>query len=339
MTYRHELSAEQLDDIFRSDIEPLTLAELRPSDEPTLVLLGGQPASGKTMAVRSLLRDARFTGQDFFVPEGDALRIWHPDYQTAVRDDPLQMPVVTKQASGHWLKRSVELSLSRRASLLVEGTWRDASVPQATMEQARKKGYRTHAVLVAVPPEVSRLDMLARYYEPLSAGEPARWTPPAVHDQAVAALEATATALAAMRDVDEFSVITREGRFVADALTPSAQREALVLHSLTEARDSFWTPEARADWLNRVDHYAEAHHTHTRADPAANQVWDQILKRDVPRHAPAPAQAPRAPGRARFEAALQALQARNRHTGTPGPDRARSFDRESPPTECGPSLH
>lgn len=82
MTYRRDLSAEQLDDIFRNDIEPLILAELRPSDEPTLVLLGGQPASGKTMAVRSLLRDARFTGQDFFVPEGDALRIWHPDYQT-----------------------------------------------------------------------------------------------------------------------------------------------------------------------------------------------------------------------------------------------------------------
>lgn len=339
MTYRHELSAEQLDDIFRNDIEPLILAELRPSDEPTLVLLGGQPASGKTMAVRSLLRDARFTGQDFFVPEGDALRIWHPDYQTAVHDDPLQMPDVTKQASGYWLKRSVELSLSHGASLLVEGTWRDASVPQATLEQAREKGYRTHAVLVAVPPEVSRLDMLARYYEPLSAGEPARWTPPAAHDQAVDALEATATALAAARVVDEFSVITRDGRFVADALTPSPQRDASVQHSLTEARHSFWTPEARAEWLNRVDHYAEAHHTHTRDDPTANQVWDQILKHDVPRRAPAPAPAPRQPGRARFESALQALQARNPHADTPGHERARPFDQQPPRTERGPSLH
>ena len=134
------------------------------------------------------------------------------------------------------------------------------------------------------------------------------------------------------------SVITRDGRFVADALTPSPQRDASVQHSLTEARHSFWTPEARAEWLNRVDHYAEAHHTHTRDDPTANQVWDQILKHDVPRLAPTPAQAPR-PGRARFKAALQALQARNHHADQPGSERARPFDQESRRTERGPFLH
>ena len=167
--------------------------------------------------------DERFADASFFAPEGDALRVWHPDYDRAVRDEPLLMPEVTKQASGAWLKSSIELGFIERTSMLIEGTWRDPAVPLSTLAQARQVGYRTHAVLVAVPPEVSRVEMLARFYEPALNGDPARWTPPSAHDEAVANLEDTAVALAHSEDVDTFSVVTREAVF---RRRPRARRPA-----------------------------------------------------------------------------------------------------------------
>lgn len=234
---------------------PGALTEMRPSSAPQLVVLGGQPASAKTRSRHLVMADERFADASFFAPEGDALRVWHPDYDRAVRDEPLLMPEVTKQASGAWLKSSIELGFIERASMLIEGTWRDPAVPLGTLAQARQLGYRTHAVLVAVPPEVSRVEMLARFYEPALNGEPARWTPPSAHDEAVANLEDTAAALAHSEDVDTFRVVTREAVFVVDQEPAGPHRAQIITEGLERARAAFWAPRSRSEWLDRVDIY------------------------------------------------------------------------------------
>ena len=192
------------------------------------------------------------------------------------------MPEVTAQASGAWLKMSVDLGFAQRASMLIEGTWRNQGVPLSTLEQARAAGYRTHAVLVAVPPQVSRLDMLGRYYDAVRAGHASRWTPPAAHDEAVAKLEATAVVLADSPLVDAFSVITRDAAFVVDHAPASPQRSHDALAGLADARAAYWNSDSSALWRELIDLNYDTHLAHTAGQPAADQVWEQILTRDVP---------------------------------------------------------
>lgn len=335
MSYTYQLAEDELTTIFEEQIAAVALAEINPSASPELVVLGGQPASGKTRSRHLVMADERFSGVSFFAPEGDALRVWHPDYDRAVSEDPLLMPEVTKQASGAWLKSSIELGFAQGASMLIEGTWRAQDVPLNTVAQAQELGYRTHAVLVAVPPEVSRVEMLARFYEPTLHGQPARWTPPAAHDEAVANLERTASALARSSSVATFSVITRDALFIVDQELPGPQRAANVREGLERARAAFWTPASRSEWLDRVDTYHEAHQHLTSQAPEAIAVWEQVLNRDVPaveRMYPLPP-APDASGVARrFDLALEKLRA---HEGSPrAPSRSeQERRRESPPRQ------
>ena len=314
---------------------------MRPSSAPQLVVLGGQPASAKTRSRHLVMADERFADASFFAPEGDALRVWHPDYDRAVRDEPLLMPEVTKQASGAWLKSSIELGFIERASMLIEGTWRDPAVPLGTLAQARQLGYRTHAVLVAVPPEVSRIEMLARFYEPALNGEPARWTPPSAHDEAVANLEDTAVMLAQSSDVDTFSVVTRDAAFVIDQEPPGPQRAQIITEGLERARAAFWTPTTRSEWLDRVDTYHEAHQQLTPQAPDAIAVWDQLLSHDVPaieRDHPLP-ELPGASGVRRFDAALERLRAREtQRRAAPNLERAPRVEDPSSQRPDGPYL-
>ena len=53
-------------------------------------------------------------------------------------------------------------------------------------------GRLAYGAALAVPPVLSRLAMLERYYRDRSVGLPARWTPAEAHDNAVANLPATA---------------------------------------------------------------------------------------------------------------------------------------------------
>lgn len=58
-------------------------------------------------------------------------------------------------------------------------------------------GRLAYGAALAVPPVLSRLAMLERYYRDRSVGLPARWTPAEAHDNAVANLPATVRAVAA----------------------------------------------------------------------------------------------------------------------------------------------
>src|SRR5690606_23939959 len=95
----------------------------KPVGRPTLVLLGAQPAAGKSSAAAGLER--RHPGGDLVPLTGDELRPFHPDYDEIVAEDPLRMPNATAQASGQWVKRSIDYAEHERHSLLIEGVFRD----------------------------------------------------------------------------------------------------------------------------------------------------------------------------------------------------------------------
>lgn len=66
-------------------------------ERPVLVLLGGQPAAGKTQAQRTVL--AEHPGDDPVEVTGNGLRVFHPDDPTLARDDAFLMADATAPVS------------------------------------------------------------------------------------------------------------------------------------------------------------------------------------------------------------------------------------------------
>ena len=134
-------------------------ASSRLESVPLLVMVGGQPGSGKSGVNDRIV--ARHPG--IVMVDGDALRSYHPDYRRLMREDPLRMPAETAQASGRWVGMSIDYLRGQRRSALIETTLRQPGVVRETMAGFQRAGYRTELHVVAVPLEVSRLGTVSRY--------------------------------------------------------------------------------------------------------------------------------------------------------------------------------
>ena len=138
------------------------------------------------------------------------------------------MPSLTAAGSGELVRRCIQYANERRLSIMLEGTWRDPVMILGSVEDAWSLGRRTHAVVVAVPPMVSRVSAMQRFYrggEALSAF--GRWTPLDHHDLVVQQLPRTVRRLAAYERVERFSVIDRWEQVLMSSMW-APEREAQV---------------------------------------------------------------------------------------------------------------
>lgn len=212
------MSGDELDRIWRRRILPGIEAVAVPCAEPVTVFLGGQPAAGKTRAQR---RVVDLYGGGMLPIVGDDFRQYHPDYVRLVREDPVGMPDATARAAGYWTGMAVAYADTHDVSCIIEGTWRNRDTVLSEARRSRDLGRRNHAVVLAVPPVLSRLGLLRRFYMDLYAGRQARWTPPTAHEATVAALPGTVATAAASGLFDRFTVLGRDGGIVHDGTDPA----------------------------------------------------------------------------------------------------------------------
>lgn len=191
-------------------IKYLTFTDGAPSDNPVTVFLGGQPAAGKTSGQQ--LAKQMHPG---LVPIiGDDYRQFHPQYRELLNHDSINMPKVTAQAAGAWIGMCVDYANEHRYPILIEGTWRNTETVLKESRKAKLLGRTTHAILVATPPELSRIGMLERYYDSLEFGQVARWTPPTAHDETVGRLPHNVYVIAGDESIDRITVTNRNAIFL-----------------------------------------------------------------------------------------------------------------------------
>ncbi|MDR0594851.1 MAG: zeta toxin family protein, partial [Bifidobacteriaceae bacterium] len=220
--------------------------------DPVLVLLGGQPAAGKTRAQQAVAQAhgevglARITGDD--------LREYHPGYARLALEDPLGMPAATAPVSGGLVALALAHALERRYSVLLEGTFRDQAMVTATAGRFARAGYRVEVVAVAIPAAVSRLSAEMRS---LDAGWPAvgRWTPPEAHEAAVANSAGVVSALEAMAEVASIQVRSRDALLFENRRAPDGRwlSEPRAAHTLRAEQARPLGPAEAADWLDRYE--------------------------------------------------------------------------------------
>lgn len=257
--FRHELSRHELAEIFDRSIRDRLVTESHAQD-PTLVLVGGQPGAGKTRVVA--LAERSHDGAIAVV--GDDFRQFHPDYARLMREDPLRMPEVTAQAAGAWARMSSDSLRERRASVVFETTFRQPDAVVATAKEFRDAGYRVEVRALAVPEAVSRLGVLSRYAEQVRDQGTGRWTPQEFHDVAAEQMPKSLERAIAEGHVDRVLVVDRAGRTLYASDIDAAHASA------PDARDG---AEARSavDAGQRLD----------TLDQGGARAWLGVLDRDA----------------------------------------------------------
>ena len=237
---------------FECEISPSLFKHAVSTELPVTIFLGAQPGAGKTRAQNVIKQQYR--NESLISIVGDDFRQYVPGYDGMIRDHPLNMPDLTAHAAGVWTGMAVEYARDHGFSCIIEGTWRNPHTVLDEAQRAKAAGRRTYGVIVAVPPVLSRLGILERYYyDKLNGGE-ARWTPPDAHEHTIKALPDNLRTISASPLIDELSVTDRTGDMLYEGHDSGAFVEAwsrachrtLNKTEITRATESFHSMDISA---------------------------------------------------------------------------------------------
>ena len=234
------LSPVEHDAIF-DDIAMLALSTTKPVNQPTAVLLGGQPGAGKAgLSSRAL---DEFGGNTIKV-DADELRKHHPQYLQLMRENDRMAADRTHPDAGAWSVKLTNLAIKNRRNLLIDGTMRDPDSLAKLCSRLHSAGYRVEARVLAVDPLVSRMSIHMRYELQRESNGFGRWSNRDKHDQAYAGLPVTVERLEADNLVDTLQVFSRNGtELYARRLSEGDCAPAGGRQRITQERERVWTPE------------------------------------------------------------------------------------------------
>ena len=229
-----QLTSEQIDYIYRTLIRP-TLFEAAPGDEasPTLVLLGGQPGSGKSRASARLL--AEYDGM--VALSGDDLRIFHPQFRKLINDDPEHAGRTLAEVTRPWVRSAIQDALENRHSLLLEGTFGDPEITLVTADRFRQAGFQVRIVALASPRVLSVITVASRYLRDLKMEAPTRFTRLSAHDRGYDGTARLLDALATGNAADRVTVLGRGGGTLFDQTGQDTASLAAARKALIEGRN------------------------------------------------------------------------------------------------------
>ncbi len=228
------ITPEQIDEIYRTLIQP-TLFGTTSGDElsPTLVLLGGQPGSGKSRASARLL--AQHHGM--VALSGDDLRIFHPQFRELISAMPEQAGEIFAEATRPWVRAALQDSLIGRRSLLLEGTFGDPDVVLATAVRFRDVGFRVRIVAITSPRVLSLVTAASRYLRDRKANSPARFTRLSAHDRGYDGTARLIQSLDASAPVDQVTIVSRNGNILFDHAREAETRSDVFNGATAAMRD------------------------------------------------------------------------------------------------------
>ena len=218
----NRLENEAIERIWRDEIQSMVFADAEPDPHPLTVFIGGQPGAGKTHGATVA---GRLNPSHTLTPIiGDDFRQYHPDYERLIRQEPVRMPKVTGHANGMWIGLAADCADQNGYSDSIEGTWRNASTVLDEAQKAKQLGRQTHALVLAMPPIVTRLRALGRFvFDSYLGGGEARWTPPEAQEKVFTSLTDSVREISTSPLIDRFTV-ANGAKVLFDAMDRSRQR-------------------------------------------------------------------------------------------------------------------
>jgi len=262
------LSEAQNEQIFRTEILPDYLpADIGKAVQPILIMLGGQPGSGKTALLTAGHTELEQTGPSIRIV-GDDLRSYHPGFVAHQTADPLTASRFTQADAGIWSEKLLTAATEQGVHVVFETTMRTPDNVEKVMTAGRSAGYHIEACVLAVSPRVSWQGCHYRFEELHHAGAAARIPPRAVHDAAVTGLAQSLDRIEHRKLADRVLIQRPDGEAVYDnALSNGQWLRAAGARQVLEATRS------RALSREEIDGFA--------------LIWARVVTRMEARSAPA----------------------------------------------------
>jgi predicted ABC-type ATPase len=262
------LSEAQNEHIFRTEILPDYLPDdIGKADRPTLIVLGGQPGSGKTALLTASLTELEETGPAIRVV-GDDLRSYHPGFVAHQNADPMTASRFTQADAGIWSEKLLTAATGRGVHVVFETTMRTPDNVEKIMTAGRSAGYRIEARVLAVSSRVSWQGCHYRFEELHHAGAAARIPPRAVHDAAVTGLAESLERIERRKLASRVLIQRPDGEAVYDNVLSNGQWRAAAM-----ARQVLEETRSRPLSREEIDAFA--------------LVWAKVVDRMEARSAPA----------------------------------------------------
>ena len=151
-----------------------------PTENPKVVLLGGQPGAGK-----SGLENMVNIKKNYVSISGDDYREYHPRFKEINLEYGREASKYTQQWAAEITEKLIKELRKEKYNLIIEGTLRTAELPLKEANAFKKAGYNVELNVVVVKPEKSRLGTLERYEAMLKQGKVPRMAPKEHHDLVV----------------------------------------------------------------------------------------------------------------------------------------------------------
>lgn len=176
---------------------------ISPSKKPVAIILGGQPACGKSTLIKVAEKDHR--NSDFLTVNGDLYRTYHPNNAQLIKN-PLTYSTETQIFSNVFTEKLIDEAIKRGANIIVEGTMRNPAVPLTTAQKFREAGYQVEAYLIAAPKEYTQLGLYNRYQEEINTKGQGRLADMDSHNKAFLGVKKSADELYLQKAVDKISI-------------------------------------------------------------------------------------------------------------------------------------
>ena len=151
-----------------------------PTENPKVVLLGGQPGAGK-----SGLENMVNIKKNYVSISGDDYREYHPRFKEINLEYGREASKYTQQWAAEITEKLIKELRKEKYNLIIEGTLRTAELPLKEANAFKKAGYNVELNVVVVKPEKSRLGTLERYEAMLKQGKVPRMAPKEHHNLVV----------------------------------------------------------------------------------------------------------------------------------------------------------
>jgi adenylate kinase family enzyme len=154
---------------------------------PLAIILGGQPASGKT-GLFELLQNKIYNDKQFVIINGDEYRAYHPRSIEIEIEHGKNYADITQSFANDLVKFMKEECIKKHYNFILESTFRNIETITNTSEELKKKKYKTAVHALSVPYWDSFLGIFERYEGLIKLKGFGRFSTRDKHDEAFKAI-------------------------------------------------------------------------------------------------------------------------------------------------------
>lgn len=220
------------------------LHTVEPSEDKRLIILGGQPASGKSSITKELFEQYK---DNIVLLNGDEFKPLYPNYKDLAKADPDGTSKLVQPYSNYVVDNLKQEAIERGVNVIVEGTMRTSEVPLKTADEFASKGYTVEAYVVSSSYYNSRIGIEHRYENEVADKGYGRMVNVANHDEAYNNIPNTLQELANSGKFANITIATRDGNSIAETSLGDD-----IVKAYTNHRDNF-TLDIYLDVTDRIN--------------------------------------------------------------------------------------